>query len=81
MTLVRFQNVCTNKVVGNFLIPEYEEPWEDRIAYASIRVKLETEHVEKALKDIDKKQKASKENGVSYDFLSPSSDLLSPIRP
>lgn len=41
MTLVSFQQVCINKVGENLRISEYEEPWTDRVAYASRRVKLE----------------------------------------
>lgn len=41
MTLVSFQQVCINEVGENLLISEYEEPWTDRVSYASRRVKLE----------------------------------------
>lgn len=82
MTLVSFQQVCINKVGENLRISEYEEPWTDRVAYASRRVKLEAQHVRKFSKlIIDKNQKVSKEHSARYDFPSHPHDLFSPIRP
>ena len=45
----RIQKVCTNKLMGKFLIPEFELPWVDRVSYATRRIKLEAENEEEAV--------------------------------